>query len=86
MNMIKRKIRSSLGNIMRVKSCLTTKAMLILYNSLLLGHLRQWFSKFFACGPLLLLQNNSGPQQFSKQKYYKKQIQNSYSSTTYIVS
>ena len=34
--------------------------------------LLQWFSNFFACGPLLLLQNNSGPQQFSKQKYYKK--------------
>ena len=40
MNMIKRKIRSSLGSIMRVKPCLTTKAMLILYNSLLLNHLR----------------------------------------------
>ena len=40
MNMIKRKIRSSLGSIMRVKPCLTTKAMLILYNSLLLSHLR----------------------------------------------
>ena len=40
MNTIKRKIRSSLGSIMRVKPCLTTKAMLILYNSLLLSHLR----------------------------------------------
>ena len=40
MNMIKQKIRSSLGSIMRVKPCLTTKAMLILYNSLLLSHLR----------------------------------------------
>ena len=40
MNMIKRKIRSSLGSIMRVKPCLTTKAMLILYNSLILSHLR----------------------------------------------
>ena len=40
MNMIKRKICSSLGSIMRVKPCLTTKAMLILYNSLLLSHLR----------------------------------------------
>ena len=40
MNMIKQKIRSSLGSIMRVKTCLTTKAMLILYNSLLLSHLR----------------------------------------------
>ena len=37
---IKRKIHSSLGSIMRVKPCLTTKAMLILYNSLLLSHLR----------------------------------------------
>ena len=37
MNMIKRKIRSSLGSIMRVKPCLTT---IILYNSLLLSHLR----------------------------------------------
>ena len=35
-------------------------------------NLTQWFSNFFACGPILLLQNNSGPQQFSKQKYYKK--------------
>ena len=26
----------------------------------------------FACGPLLLLQNNSEPQPFSKQKYNKK--------------
>ena len=40
MNIIKRKIRSSLGSIMRVKPCLTTKAMLILYNSLLLSHLK----------------------------------------------
>ena len=40
MNMIKQKIRSSLGSIMRVKPCLTTKAMLILYNLLLLSHLR----------------------------------------------
>ena len=40
MNMIKRKIRSSLGSIIRVKPSLTTKAMLILYNSLLLSHLR----------------------------------------------
>ena len=40
MNMIKQKIRSSLGSIMRVKPCLTTKAMLILYNSLLSSHLR----------------------------------------------
>ena len=40
MNMLKQKIRSSLGSIMRVKPCLTTKAMLILYNSLLLSHLR----------------------------------------------
>ena len=40
MNMVKRKIRSSLGSIMRIKPCLTTKAMLILYNSLLLSHLR----------------------------------------------
>ena len=39
-NMIKLKIRSFLGSIMRVKLCLTTKAMLILYNSLLLSHLR----------------------------------------------
>ena len=40
MNMIKQKIRSSLGNIMHVKPFLTIKAMLILYNSLLLSHLR----------------------------------------------
>ena len=40
MNIIKRKICSSLGSIMRVKPCLTTKAMPILYNSLLLSHLR----------------------------------------------
>ena len=40
MNMIKRKIRSSLGSIMCVKPCLTTKAMLISYDSLLLSHLR----------------------------------------------
>ena len=37
MNMIKRKIRSSPGYIVRVKPCL---AMLILYNSLLSGYLR----------------------------------------------
>ena len=40
MNMIKQKIRSSLGSIMRVKPCLTTKAIQILYNSLLSSHLR----------------------------------------------
>ena len=42
MNMIKQKIRSSLGsiNIICVKPCLFTKAMLILYNLLLLSPLR----------------------------------------------
>ena len=40
MDMLKRKICFSLGSIMRVKLCLTTKAMLILCNSLLSSHLR----------------------------------------------
>ena len=46
MNMIKRKIRSSLGSIMRVKPWLITKAMLILYNSLLFSHLRYCISSW----------------------------------------
>ena len=41
-------------------------------NLLFCNSVRQWFSNLFACGPLLLFQNNSRPQQFSKQKYYKK--------------
>ena len=44
MNIIKRKIRFSLGSIMRVKPCVTTKAMLILYNLLLSNYLRYYIT------------------------------------------
>ena len=47
MNMIKRKIRSFLRSIMRVQPCLTIKAMLILYNSLLLSHLRYCITSWY---------------------------------------
>jgi len=40
MNMLTKKIRSSLGCVIRVKPYLTTEAMLTLYHSLILSHLR----------------------------------------------
>ena len=44
--MIKRKIRSCLGSITHIKPCLTTKAMLILYKSLLSSHLRYCITRW----------------------------------------
>ena len=40
MDMIKQKMRAALGAVMRIGSYLTAKAMLNLYDSLLLSHVR----------------------------------------------
>ena len=46
MDMIKQKMRAALGAVMRIRSYLSSKAMLSLYHSLLLSHVRYCISNW----------------------------------------
>ena len=46
MDMIKQKMRAALGAVMRIRSHLSSKAMLSLYHSLLLSHVRYCISNW----------------------------------------